>query len=243
MSAMAPPLILIPAAGFGVRVGSPPAKELLRREGTEEPLIELPLRLAQQRGWPALVVTRSEKRSLIDYLTQRHPEAGVHLLEKPTQDWQESLLKAREGWGRTNIVLLPDTEWAPLDILDSMAEALTTNGKEGMNGDGADVVVAQHSVSDPQSWGHLWATQQGMVGVFEKPPSSFYGGPGTAWGLFGFRQEFGEILLQAQWESQKTQSAQCFEGRLQAFPLQHFRDLTRPSGVNPSNSPHQGVLP
>lgn len=217
-----PPLILIPAAGFGVRVGSPPAKELLLRQGTEEPLIELPLREAERRGWPVLVITRAEKTSLIDYLKQNHPKVRMLLLENPTREWQESLLRARTQWHETNLVLLPDTEWSPLEILDPLAQALTLAKVDG--------VVARHRVTDFHSWGHIWSSRERVIQVAEKPLSPIEV-PVSAWGIFGFRRAFGDALLTSQWESQRTQKVQSLVGRLKSFDLAHFRDLTRPNTV------------
>lgn len=92
-------VVIIPAAGFGRRIGAPEAKEMLTRvslqsrakghaqsaqlrehehvhEGAvgitiHDPLIELPLQLAARASAQAVVVTRAEKASLLKYLNQR----------------------------------------------------------------------------------------------------------------------------------------------------------------------------
>lgn len=207
------PLVLIPAAGFGRRVGSPEAKELLLRpDGTH--LIDLPLQCAGERGWPVHVVTRPEKKTLVRYL-QQIPYVTVQEIG-PTFDWPETLLASEPYWHEWNLVFLPDMEFKPRHALDEMALAMTGE---------ADLVTANHLVPELNAWGVLWPEISGLT-LGEKVSVST-SEPRWAWGLYGFRREVGRKILEAQ-------LASCRDHRLRQLPirgasvkLQEFRDLTR----------------
>src|SRR4051812_48128743 len=106
------PRVLIPAAGFGKRMGLPEAKEMLiGPEGT--PLIEWSLSFCNKNGLKPLVISRPEKNSLNDYLRR----IGVDtLLIEPSGEWPDTLLKSEELWAEKNLVLLPDTRFSPLEM-------------------------------------------------------------------------------------------------------------------------------
>lgn len=142
--------ILIPAAGFGTRVGSPPAKELFLRADTSKPMIEWTLEQAMQNNIYATVITRKDKLPLIDYLTS-HPDYLKNFnlfLFDHSKDWQDSLLKAKSEWAELNLVLLPDTTWEPTFILKDLVQNFVQN--KNLNS-----VAALHQVHDTQNWGIL----------------------------------------------------------------------------------------
>ncbi len=91
-------LILIPAAGYGTRMGSPPAKEILHAPDTQSPLIERALSLTKKLGCRAHVITRKEKTSLIeyviDYSNHNHLETTIQIVN-PTREWPEAEVRAR----------------------------------------------------------------------------------------------------------------------------------------------------
>lgn len=214
------PTVIIPAAGYGTRIGSPPAKEMLTRPGASEAFIDLPIRLSIQRGWRVVVVTRSDKSLLIEHIHHRYPQVELCLIG-PTPDWQRSVLLSRGVWGERNLLWLPDVEFSPIAALDNVAAMLEDH----------DVAVAHHAVDTPRVWGHVWqelgnSTQGEHFYVIEKPSGELMAGM-FAWGLIGFKRDFGEKLLKAQWLSQKEQRPQRVEGRLGSCRLTHFEDLTR----------------
>ncbi len=207
--------LIIPAAGYGRRVGSPPAKEVLFREGTTEPMIDAPIRWGQERGMSVLVITRKDKQVLVDHLTQNHKSVNLFLIEN-SDDWQSTILQAQREWAPKNIIVLPDTLFSPLTVLDQMPTLL----------DEFDVVTARHRVEEASQWGHVWSSKESSFLVAEKPANWVDPGP-SAWGLLGFRDTIGESLLESQWQSQKCKRAYEVQGRLGVVDLATFRDLTR----------------
>jgi hypothetical protein len=223
MQKSSPPLVIIPAAGFGRRVGSPPAKELLLRPGKAQRLPQrLPQRLIDEpiwhslnRGWPVLVITRSDKTALIDYLGANHPQVQIQVISE-TPDWQSTVLQSKELWHNRNLLYLPDVEFEPVGILDNLVQLLSE----------FDLAVGQHSVADSSVWGHVWATQTNCFSVIEKPEGTIAAGQ-CAWGLLAFKKFMGEPLLRAQLESQMTKKPILVKGSLGVVRLTSFRDLTR----------------
>ena len=211
-----PPTVLIPAAGFGRRMGSPEAKELMPlREG--QPLIDEPLKMALQRNWQVVLITRKEKKSLVDHVL-KYKEMGLSLevlYVLPTKEWPESLLLSKEKWNLWNLVVLPDTFYAPFHIWDQMFEATNSD---------IDLVVAQHSVSCSSKWGVLNPDTKGLV-IAEKQK-----GFPKAWGLYMFSEIWGERILKAQLQSQQENKLIELAGcRSFALDLDVFGDFTRGS--------------
>lgn len=206
------PLILIPAAGYGTRVGRPAAKELL--VGSDgRAMILGPLEISQTLKWPALVITREDKRELIEFIESLgRVDVQIQRIQA-TQDWPETILRSQDHWRKRNFVLLPDTEWEPLSILNQMFKA-----KE-------DVVIATHEVEDLGTWGVMKKVANGLA-ICEKPKDL---GPGRAWGVFGFTRDAGASLLEAQSLSTVDHEWRLLNLSAQEFLLRQFRDLTRVS--------------
>ncbi len=262
------PLVLIPAAGFGRRMGSPLAKEILPLRA-KRPLIEAPLEWCADRHWPALVITRQEKTNLIEYLSwrnktlvgERHFSPRVDdlrtntssvdtLIVGATQDWPDTLLASRDHWHEWNLVLLPDVDFAPLEILDQIAEQM---GR--LSPLPNQLIVASHDIGLDENarrgWGFLLPTSKGVM-IAEKPVESFdlsssevsssgifnpgLSRPGSAdfdpgreraWGIFAFHKSIGARLLQAQSDSSTDHQWHHLEISTTELHLKHFRDLTR----------------
>lgn len=216
--------LLIPAAGFGKRVGSPEAKELLVVQGETSPMIEWGLELAKEFALPATVITRKEKISLRRYLeSQRDSTATkihVHCIEASV-DWPDSLLQAKALWANHNIVLLPDTRFAPRSILLKMQQALTEH---------AAVYACFPSPQDFEAWGYVRKESEFLnaptLEIFEKPghapKEGFF-----PWGVFGFRRESGEELLLAHLESTKLRECRRLPMNTSLVPLDFFEDVAR----------------
>jgi len=220
---MQSPLVILPCAGFGRRVGAPNSKELLPlRQG--RPLIEEPLDLAHQLGWWALVLTRPEKTTLVKYL-QVEAKSGVDTLIVPeTREWPETMLLSQAKWADWNLLVLPDTDYDPKDIWLRMFRLIDSQ---------TSLVVANHQVLDRSTWGahdigaSIDAGSQGSVRLSEKALA----GPGSAWGLILFRKDIGAALFEGFIASRESgQPVSCPEikkSAVKATALSGFRDLTR----------------
>ncbi len=211
------PLVIIPAAGFGRRVGSPEAKELfLRPDGTR--LIDLGLQCASERAWPAHVITRTEKTSLVRYLKQS-PNTTVQLIGA-TYDWPETILQSEPFWHEWNLVFLPDMDFKPRKILEEFAFEMSV-------GD-VDVITANHLVEDASHWGLLWPDSATGLTVGEKVPIE-KSEKRQAWGLYAFKKSAGRKLLEAQLDSCRDHRLRQLPIRSKALKLSAYLDLTRPS--------------
>ncbi|MEZ0391377.1 MAG: hypothetical protein ACAH59_04125 [Pseudobdellovibrionaceae bacterium] len=205
------PLLLIPAAGFGRRVGQPPAKELLP-DPSGRPLIERALKQAQARGWPVHVITRDEKMGLIQFLRDfSGVEIQVQVIE-PSREWPETVLKSRKYWRERNILCLPDTVFSPEGVLDSLASSKFP------------LAVAAFETSEYSTWG-VMKTKNSGIEICEKPIEARSGM--RAWGLISFEPFAGEKLFEAQLESTFDHQWKELPIGAEFFSLETFSDLTR----------------
>lgn len=208
--------IIIPAAGFGRRVGQPEAKEMFIDPSTGRPLIDRALRLAADLNVGATVITRPEKKSLLEELNRRQQE-GAKLdvvLVKESQEWPDSILLSEANWADKNIVLLPDTIWEPTDIVERLFRQL----------DQQPVTYAVFDVGAALSFGFVQARSTELL-ICEKPrqPLASF----AAWGIFGFRREMGRALLQAHLTSTCDHEIKSLKIAASILKLQKFADLTR----------------
>jgi len=201
--------MIIPAAGFGTRVGMAPnqSKELLfGLDG--RPMIEFSLRLAETSGLVPVVITREEKLDLLGYL---HKRGGVevHVIE-PQGEWPDTILSSAHLWGDINILCLPDTVFSP-------AAKVVKCMILGHQHWGHDVSAACHAVNDPSNWGIV----SGRT-ITEKPQIK---GPSHAWGLLGWKEAAGRDLFLNLRERGRTYFVPGkFTGN---YKLDSFTDLTR----------------
>jgi hypothetical protein len=207
------PRVLIPAAGFGKRAGFPESKEMLPRRCTGRPLIEQPILLALNRGWKPLVITRKEKRTLTAFVKAFKDCEILEVTE--TEEWPDSLLKSRDIWSDSNIVILPDTEFSPLEIIDEMNSKLR---------EGAESVFSVFEVSDASPWGMI-AKRGNEYFLCEKP--KVFSSHQLAWGLFGFKKNAGEHLLKMMLESTLDHQWKALKTSPMLLNLSGFSDLTR----------------
>ena len=206
------PRVIVPAAGFGKRMGSPESKEMLVNPRTGVPLIEATLQMSESRGWSVHVITRADKPSLIEYLEGR---AGVSVQKiGPTREWPETVLNSCDHWVGENILILPDTEFEPSGILDSIAGSLSA---------GAPLAAAVFEVSKPAVWGLIRASD-GQTEFCEKPAEA---AGAKAWGVLGFSPGIGRELFTKILESSFDHEWKRVEARAEFFELSGFTDLTR----------------
>lgn len=195
--------LIIPCAGFGTRMSMEKnkSKELLLYQGG--PLIEFSLDLAKDFDLNPLVITRAEKIDLIDYCEKNEIETQII---EVNGEWADTVLQSAPHWEEDNILILPDTifnpSYSPInDILHSLEI-------------GSNAIFALHHVEDSSKWGIIKDYT-----LFEKPD---FNGPGLAWGLIGFKKEYGLELFS------NCQKGKSFKLENCGFTyLDEFKDLTR----------------
>ena len=210
--------ILIPAAGYGRRLGSPAAKELLSLSGSGKTLIEEALDLVASFGFSTVVITRKDKVEVIAYFKNKKQEerwgARLELLGIDfSSEWPDTLLKSQHLWGPRNLVLLPDTVFRPQNILAQMDEQLKV----------VDAVFATHVVDDGKNWVVIQRRGEDFW-LCEKPQGI---ASAQAWGLFVFQKHAGQILLQNMLESTFDHQWRKLPSKVQFLELEGFRDLAR----------------
>lgn len=213
-------LIIIPAAGFGRRVGSPESKEMLQFSHSG-PLIDLALSrcLSARERAKVHVITRAEKTTLIEHLSDWRDRLNLDVqIVEPTRDWPETVLASQKFWREWNIVLLPDIDFKPDTAFSEIIQYVSRPSVE------ADVVAAVHRVgADAEKWGYVHPYQAG-VEVGEKPTMIK---TNWAWGIYAFRRSIGEQLLKAQMDAFISREWRTVEARPFFLKLAEFKDLTR----------------
>lgn len=135
--------MIIPAAGFGRRMGSPEVKELLHDE-CGHPLIDHAVSLAVKMNISFHIISRPGKIKLKNYL-----ESKSYLVKtdwtyqeiESSKEWPDSVLQAKPFWGDRNVLVLPDTRWEPVNIVEKV---LFSN---------QDLSLAVFSPPDLNNWG------------------------------------------------------------------------------------------
>ena len=204
--------IIIPAAGFGTRMGHVSSKEILPLY-KNEPIINFAVGVALKFKMRAHVITRPEKVELIHYLKQFN-HVDIQLIE-PSKEWPDTILQSREFWAPKNILLLPDTYWGPETIIDTIFDSLIHY----------QIAVGFFSPSDLKTWG-IFNKDAKNYTLCEKPnftlnPNCF------AWGLLGFRREVGEELFKKILESTFDHEWKQTNFTFDAHPIEYFMDPTR----------------
>lgn len=209
--------LIVPCAGFGTRVGSPPAKELLPHPHSLQPLIDTSLDIAENNNWPLILITRPEKKILIDYVQaqQKKRELKINwVLVKPTKEWPESILVSQNFWDENNLLVLPDTEWQPQAAEQKIVQQL----------ENYEVSYGLFNTEDLTTWGAVQISDNDIK-VCEKPKkklADFY-----PWGLIAFKKSVGQILFEALLQSTMDHEIKTLPLKAQKYFLNSFTDLTR----------------
>ena len=191
---------IIPAAGYGTRMGMKPnqSKEMIKYQG--KPMIQWSLDLCKMFDIEPLVITRKEKKDLRQYLFN----AGIKFIDIEVEgEWNDTVLKSREYWDFDNLLLLPDTRFDTLRCIKEIKQGLKL---------GNNAVMALHLVTDPTKWGivenyKLYEKNKNFCGAF------------LAWGVIGFKNTYGQELFS---------KVECLELDNVGFTyLNKFKDLTR----------------
>src|SRR5258708_92126 len=110
--------VLIPSAGFGKRMGNPPAKELFPDPETGRPLIEFAFHLAASCTATSVVITRRDKTQLREAL-ETYPGLETILIER-SAEWTDTVMQSEPAWGDLNVLIMPDTRFHPPEIVARM---------------------------------------------------------------------------------------------------------------------------
>ncbi len=212
--------IIVPCAGFGTRVGSPPAKELLLNPSTQRPLIDHSLVVAQDHQWNKVLITRPEKKALMDYVTGfeiAHDTKTQWVLVQKTLEWPDSVLKSSEFWSEQNILILPDTSWTPAGLEKKIVQQL----------DSFDVSYGVFDTLGKHTWGTV-SIQGDTLHLHEKPPKA--GADFKAWGLIAFKKNIGKTLFTSILESTLDHQVKSLQIRACSTMMNSFVDHTRSEG-------------
>ncbi len=151
---------LVPAAGHATRLGDMPgSKEVLEVRG--RPVIDHLLERLRAAGPAEIrVVTRPEKRDVIEHVTA----AGAHVVLGHPEDVAASLRLGLEGLGEDDDVLIgfPDTLWSPLDGFVRLRAAL---------GESADVALGLFRAGEPERSDVVALEADGRVARVDVKPS------------------------------------------------------------------------
>jgi len=173
---------LIPCAGYGTRMRMQPheAKELLPDE-TGKPTIEWSLNICKKYNIDPVVITREEKKEFIQYLEKNN----IEYIIGGGASTGESILNAKKYWDKYNIMILPDTRFDyPESLFNDMLKSMQV---------GNDCMFALFKVTDYNNWGIICNNT-----FYEKPKYPFEPIDNAyAWGLIGFRYEYGTTLLRS----------------------------------------------
>jgi hypothetical protein len=199
------PCALIPAAGFGTRMGTPPAKELLPHPYFKNKnFLEICLESCQKLSVSPLVISRKDKTELNDFLSKNKIP---YILINHSLDWQDSILQSISLWQEENLVLLPDTYYNPL----SQVQMTVMKLKE------VSLSFTYFKVSDSKNWGGIKFDSNEVL-IVEKKTGFNY-----AWGHLGFKKEIGSKLFKSLLQDKEFK----FHGRFSAQLIDTFIDLTR----------------
>jgi hypothetical protein len=204
--------IIIPAAGFGTRVGSPMSKELLSYEN-ERPLILNSVELAKELNCRAHVITRIEKSNLIEYLKQFN-HVDIQIIS-PSKEWPDTILQSSSYWASKNLLILPDTIFSPKNITQQIFETLES----------FDICPAGFNPESKKTWG-VYNKMSSHYELCEKPQNSL-NQHFLAWGLLGFKKEIGIKLFKLILESAFDHEFKKTHFSFKSLELKTFRDLTR----------------
>jgi dTDP-glucose pyrophosphorylase len=208
---------LIPAAGFGKRVGSPLSKEMLVDPASGAPIVDWSIHLALKNNLQPVIITRKEKINLRIYIEEHWPEAKVFLIEA-SKEWPHSVGLSESLWGEVNLMLLPDTRFEP----QFSAGQLIEDCRQGW-----DLSFATFQVEDFKTWGVV-DMQSRFLRICEKPRDLMSNSEQfAAWGLFAFRKSCGAELFRGLLKSNLSHKWTEFSFKAQFHQLEYFRDITR----------------
>ena len=196
---------IMPCCGYGTRMNMQPteSKELLLDE-TGKPIMEYCLTICKDNDLLPLVVTRPDKKDLIEYCRVNDVET---LIIEPKGEWADTVLASNGLWHDDNILLLPDTRFEPISSIQLILANLEANAK---------TVWALHSVKDGSNWGIL---DYNDLTIKEKPKGI---DRAIAWGIIGWKKDEGMKLF-----TDMSEKKQYVLDQASWVHLDSFKDITR----------------
>lgn len=214
--------VIIPAAGFGKRVGKKISKELLYYQNDRFRLIEWALNLAKSHKFKPFVISRIDKSDLNNYLEENYPE--IHIMKiLESEEWTHTMQLSETLWGDKNILILPDTRFEPENIIDKISLEL----------DRVDICMGSFSIEDVSQWGIVQKKEKEYY-IAEKPKNILNDNSYNleedvfAWGVLGFRKSVGASLFKILRESSKDhQFKKIPKSKIEIIKLNSFVDIAR----------------
>lgn len=196
---------IIPCAGFGKRMNMLPdeSKELIINPNNNRPLIDYAFSLCNLYDLEPLVITREEKKDLIEYCANLNIETQII---EPVGEWPDTILESMHNWNKDNILILPDTVLSPVSVIEDIKTGLKL---------GNNAVIALHDVKDVSKWGSVKD-----YNIIEKSSNT---NEGKAWGLIGFKDYYGYELFSAM----STRNKNFKLDNTGFVYLNEFKDITR----------------
>jgi UTP-glucose-1-phosphate uridylyltransferase len=212
---------IIPAAGFGTRVGMLPheAKELLPDPVDGRPLICYAIDGVIKAGIyeKIVIILRTEKVELKERLEALYPGRLTYVIfDEPNKEWPHSVLASQAHWSAAgNLLILPDTRFEPKDEVIAKLPTMLTR---------PHVIAFALHVIDPAE-----CSKFGIVEPYgftaEKPEAS---SSKTAWGLIAFKPNDGVRLFNAY-----SNRGEWFNlGYYYSMNLEYFKDITREKALD-----------
>lgn len=208
--------VIIPAAGYGLRVQplrDDQAKELFNHPKLNKPLIQVAIERCLNLKFTPHIITRKNKTELIDWMKKNYPKVSLQLIDS-SKEWADTVLQSNPYWTENNILLLPDTDFKPENILNEIAQNLSS----------FDFVFATFPALNLSTWG-IVQQKNFETQIIEKPTQ--WQKSARPWGLIGFKKQAGIELFNAILKSHDTKSWQSLSGHSKLVELASFEDFTR----------------
>lgn len=229
--------IIIPAAGYGTRMGGTPAKELLKHPKSQNNFLQEAMSRHKTLSYQMLpahfhVISRVDKTALNDFvLNLKNENMDDNLTLQtiaPSKEWPDSVRQSAPYWNEWNLLLLPDADYAPL-ITTPLLKCL-------MDDQSVDLYFFTFAPENPAEWGVIKCVG-GQFFIADKPKETrgptHQSGQISAWGLILFRKSIGQELFSTILESNqdrlwKPLSIPAY--KIKCVSIQSFTDLTRGAG-------------
>jgi hypothetical protein len=209
-------MAIIPSAGYGHRVGRPPAKELLPHpEFKSKSYLEVAIEICEEFNLFPLIISRQDKDALNQFVLEKLGPSHLLTLSK-TDEWTDSVKQSLDFWGDKNLLLLPDVFFSPRGAIHNILMALNHN----------EMVLGIHKIEPTTS--PLWGVVDTIKGTVWEKPTSVDAFQATAWGLIGFRGGKASKQFWIEYHlSFKEQRPVNLPTPFKFVELERFVDLTR----------------
>ncbi len=167
-----------------------------------------------------LIITRQDKVSLISHIESKWRSKGAEIfLIEESKEWPDSILKSEAKWGDINLILLPDTRFAPRTLLRD----LVRDCEQGLD---LSFAIFRTDAS-LETWGVLDWSESKKLRICEKPRILLKSDNQAPWGLIAFQKEIGRKLFSDLLKSNQTHEWFECEASYSLQPLTVFKDITR----------------